>query len=338
MQAPQVRVTVGIPTFNRAHLLRESIASVLAQSYREFRLIVSDNASEDNTEQVVKSFTDTRIDYVRSDENIGLVGNFNRVIELADTEFLLLLPDDDVLYPDHLRSTIEVFERHPNLGVVHSAFDMIDASSCVIEHDRSVVDVDGPYEVESGDAYIERSMQSPWTICWPSALFRTSALVASGGLRPEEEPLGDFAMFMRIARDWDYACVAASLAGFRVHADAATAAVGTFTGTGYNLRENQPRILYAHRRRFIEESRFSRSRADHYLAIADATRRREEVEVIALKAGLGVSWMATSKKLWRLVRTDPRTLLLPVTWRLCFAQLGGRSAKRLLRRAPAWPA
>ena len=99
-----VKVTVGIPTFNRAGWLRESIESVLAQTFTDFRLVVSDNASDDDTPEVVRSFDDDRIHYVRSQRNVGPVGNSRRLIALAETtEFLVLLPDDDVLYPGHLQ-------------------------------------------------------------------------------------------------------------------------------------------------------------------------------------------------------------------------------------------
>ena len=58
-----MKVTVGIPTYNRSDMLKQSIASVLAQSFTGFRLLVSDNASDDDTPDVVRSFGDARIDY-----------------------------------------------------------------------------------------------------------------------------------------------------------------------------------------------------------------------------------------------------------------------------------
>ncbi len=163
MTAHDVTVTVGIPTFNRASWLRQAIASVLSQSHRDFRLLICDNASEDATPETVASFADSRIDYVRSNENIGMIANLNGVIELAETEFLVLLPDDDLLYPDHLRCTVEVLERYPGVGVAHTAFDVIDESSRVREHARTLVTVEGSVSVESGDEYLERSMRAPWT-------------------------------------------------------------------------------------------------------------------------------------------------------------------------------
>jgi len=133
------RITVGIPTFNRADLLSQAIESVLEQTYRNFRLIVSDNASTDETRELVASVSDPRLEYVRAETNIGMIGNFNRVIELAETEFLMLLPDDDRLYPDYLGAVVDVLERNPRVGLVHTAFDEIDIESRVHKHGASYV-------------------------------------------------------------------------------------------------------------------------------------------------------------------------------------------------------
>jgi len=332
MTEPDVKVTVGIPTFNRANWLRESMASVLSQTYPHFRLLVCDNASDDGTPETVASFNDSRIHYVRSDQNIGMNPNYNRVIELATTEFLLILPDDDLLYPDHLRSTVKVLEHHPRVGVVHTAFDRIDASSRIVEHARALVETQEPVSIESGDNYLERSMRSGWTVCWSSALFRTRALVDADGYRTEDEPMADFPLLRRIACDWDFASVSRSLAALRFHPEAATAALGTFTGDGYDLLDEQPRLHYNQRIRFLEETKIPPKRAKRYRSLAESTFRREKVETIVLRASAGAGWMATWSALAQLVREDVGILLVPAAWRLSAAQLGGRRAKRAARR------
>ena len=179
-----VKVTVGIPTFNRAGWLRESIESVLAQTFADFRLIVSDNASDDDTPEVVRSFDDERIHYVRSERNVGPVGNFNRLIALAETEFLVLLPDDDVLYPGHLAATIDVLERFDTVGLVHSAFEFIDAQSRVV---RGVEPLGSrsPVKIDRRDRALEYLMVSDWGLCFPSVAYRTKAILEAGGLREE---------------------------------------------------------------------------------------------------------------------------------------------------------
>src|SRR5262249_7773407 len=160
------------PTFNRAAMLHETVASVLAQSLADFRLIVSDNASHDDTSDVVRSFDDGRIDYVRSQRNIGPIANFNRLIELADTEFLVLLPDDDVLRPDYLKAAVELLERRETVGLVHCAFDLIDASSQVLRR-VSPVASRSPTTIERHDRALERMMISDWPLCFSSVVYRT---------------------------------------------------------------------------------------------------------------------------------------------------------------------
>ena len=71
------RVIVFVPTYNRAGLLRPSLDSILAQTYGDFRLEISDNASTDDTPAIVESYDDPRIDYTRQPENLGMLGNHN---------------------------------------------------------------------------------------------------------------------------------------------------------------------------------------------------------------------------------------------------------------------
>jgi glycosyl transferase family 2 len=331
MTGRPAKVTVGIPTFNRAALLRETIASVLAQSYDDFRLLVCDNASEDSTQETVASFDDPRIDYVRSPENIGMIANFNRAFELAETDFVVVLPDDDILYPDHLRLTVAALEAHPHVGVVHTAFDVIDSSSRVVERAKSLLAVDEPFHVEPATAYLERAMQADWTVCWPSALFRRQALVDAEGHRPGDEPLSDVPLLLRIARSWDFGYVPRTLAATRIHAESATAGVGAYESDGYVLHD-QARILHEHRLRFLDETQLPPAQAKHYRSIAAATFRRNSVRALAVQAGADAPWLATARKLAALVVRDPRVLRLPATWRLLVAHLGGRYVKRAASR------
>ena len=90
------KVTVAIPTYNRAHYLPEAIESVLAQTFQDFELLILDNASTDNTPELVKSFKDERIRYVRNQTNIGMFGNCNKALELARGEYVIIFHDDDI--------------------------------------------------------------------------------------------------------------------------------------------------------------------------------------------------------------------------------------------------
>ncbi len=106
-------VTVVIPTRNRANLLREALTSVLGQTRQDFAILVSDNASSDNTAEVVAGFSDPRIHYHRRPANVGMKENFRLAIALAETEFVATLPDDDLYLPEHLQSGLAALASYP---------------------------------------------------------------------------------------------------------------------------------------------------------------------------------------------------------------------------------
>jgi glycosyltransferase involved in cell wall biosynthesis len=99
------RVTIAIPTYNRAVLLKESIESALNQmNYDNYDVIVVDNNPERGcaTEELLLMYKNTRISYYKNEENIGMIGNLNRLYELARGEYVVELHDDDLLFPNYL--------------------------------------------------------------------------------------------------------------------------------------------------------------------------------------------------------------------------------------------
>lgn len=322
------KVTVGIPTYNRPDLLREAIESVLSQTFSEFRLVISDNASDAGTRGVVESFTDPRVEYNRSNQNVGMVGNFNRIIELADTEFLMILPDDDLLYPDYLTSAMEALKQFRSVGVVHSAFNLIDAGARVLTPAMSPMKGRRPITIESGERYLERSMTAVWPVCFSSATYRTRAIVEAGGFRDDEQPFADLPMWMRIALKWDFAFLARPLAGYRDHPDTVSMRLGSDAGLEF---EGQKRILLWAQSRldrrigFLDSAELSRERKTRYRSLAT-------VAFLVESSGLGTPWVHNNTKLLRVARGYPRILLRPAVWRLVAAQLGGRQVRRAVER------
>lgn len=329
------RVTIAIPTYNRASMLRGAIESVLSQSCPDFRLIVSDNASSDDTRDVVESFGDPRIDYISSEHNVGMIGNINRLIDRANTEFLVLLPDDDFLYPGYVEAVLDVLDRYPRVGVVHTAFDLVDRDSLVLERNRRLLDTSRLVSVESGHEFLKRSMRTTWAVCFSSAIYRRHAIVEAGGLRDEEEPFADVPMWMRIALDWDFAFVSQPLAAIRVHESSATAALGSFVGGQIDVPDRN-QILRDRRRAFLAtgHARISRRRFRIYRGLTERTFRDEKIRTIANGAGATASWSSASVMLLMEIRRDPRVLSLGRTWRLVLAHLGGRQVRRLTLQIP----
>ena len=115
------RVSIVIPTYNRANLLDRSIRSVLNQTYQEFELIVVDDASTDNTSDVITKFHDERIKFIRHDKNRGAGAARNTGIKAARYGYLAFHDSDDEWLPYKLEKQMRLFETLPlTVGVVYA--------------------------------------------------------------------------------------------------------------------------------------------------------------------------------------------------------------------------
>ena len=103
------RVSIGIPTINRSSLALRAIRSALSQTYSDVEVIVSDDASTDDTVERIREIRDPRLVLVEQKERLGLVGNFDFCLRHATGEFFLLLGDDDVLLPNAIERLVEPF-------------------------------------------------------------------------------------------------------------------------------------------------------------------------------------------------------------------------------------
>jgi len=113
-------VSVGIPTYNRAPLLRRAIESVLDQDYDHIELIISDNASTDDTQALCEEFCrrDSRVQYYRQPVNLGLTANFTAVFEHSSGQFYKWLADDDWIDQTYISHCVRELLQQPELAVV----------------------------------------------------------------------------------------------------------------------------------------------------------------------------------------------------------------------------
>jgi glycosyltransferase involved in cell wall biosynthesis len=112
-------VSICVPTWNSATYLRSSLDSILAQDYRNLEVIISDNASQDDTVTILREYErDGRVRLNLNDRNIGAGPNFNRLIGLAKGEFVAIYHSDDVYKPDIVSASVELLQRSPDVGLV----------------------------------------------------------------------------------------------------------------------------------------------------------------------------------------------------------------------------
>ena len=133
MGPPQV--SIGLPVYNGEEFLRQSVSSLLAQDYEDFELIISDNASTDQTESLCRELQnrDVRIRYSRNTVNIGAARNYNKVFELARGKYFKWAAHDDECHRAMLRRCVEVLEKSPaTVTMVYPLAALIDDQSRTI--------------------------------------------------------------------------------------------------------------------------------------------------------------------------------------------------------------
>jgi glycosyltransferase involved in cell wall biosynthesis len=115
-----MKIQVFIPTFNRAEKLKKAILSVLSQTWGGLEVVVLDNHSTDDTEQVVRSFmaTDSRVGYIRRESNIGMIANFNSIGDLVSGDYFAVQADDDEYEPCFLDAAMKLFAEYRDIGFV----------------------------------------------------------------------------------------------------------------------------------------------------------------------------------------------------------------------------
>lgn len=115
------KVSIIIPTYNRAHFLSHAIESALAQSYQNIEVIVSDNASTDYTSELIKKYVeDPRFKYFKNKENIGSIPNYRKALyEYATGDYAIILNDDDYIIDNsYISKAIEIFRENNDIVLV----------------------------------------------------------------------------------------------------------------------------------------------------------------------------------------------------------------------------
>ncbi len=162
-------ISVIITSYNYAHYLNASISSVLGQDFPSFELIVIDNASTDNTDDVVATFArDARLRFIKNATNIGLTPNHNRGLSFARGAYILFLSADDMILPGHLRRCYDYLQAHPGTDVLYTGTLFINAQGEAI----GIRSMSGqlPVDYDGGRNEFAQQLSEGCYVPWPSML------------------------------------------------------------------------------------------------------------------------------------------------------------------------
>ncbi len=218
-------VSVIIPTYNRADLIGRAIQSVLNQTYQDFEIIIIDDASTDNTEEVVNSFGDERLRYIRHKENSGeSAAPRNTGIKAAKGEYIALLDSDDEWLPEKLEKQINKFHSvAPDVGVVYCGYASVldKTGETLAEHMPN----------ERGDVF-ESAVDGSIRLGGDTPLIRKECFQKVGMFDLEVLGSDDWDLHIRLAKEYKFDFVPEILVKYYVHS---TQTSGRLEGEIQNL-------------------------------------------------------------------------------------------------------
>ncbi len=203
-----MKVSVVIPTYNRAAYLVEAIQSVLAQTFRDFEIVIVDDGSTDNTADVVKTINDSRLHYIFQ-ENRGVSAALNTGWRAAGGEYIGILGSDDMWLPTCLQELVQTLETSPHLGVVYARAQGMDARG------EPLTQLVGARERFAGETL--KSLVYGDFVCPIAVVIRRAALERVGGYDESLIANEDWDLWLRLAPYYGIGYVPRVLARYRFH-------------------------------------------------------------------------------------------------------------------------
>lgn len=212
-------VSVCIPAYNNAEYIRDTIDSILNQTYRNIELIVADDCSTDRTAEVVEAVQDERVKLYRNEKNLGMAGNWNHCLELASGEYIKLICADDMIDKDAIEREARAMQEHPTANLVESDTRLVDMegkkTGAFKRYHKSGL-VDGRKAAKAA-LLMQNFFGAP-----VNNMIRRSALLKVGGFDERFTYILDFDLWVSIACTGDIYIIHEFLNSFRIRKDSNT--------------------------------------------------------------------------------------------------------------------
>lgn len=205
-----MKVAVCIPTWNRANLLAFAIDSLLRQTEAAFDIHIFDDASPDNTQELIEKQYAGKVYYHRNPINLGYVGNVNRCLSLAkDYDWIGILQDDDCHLGESVATVIKYAQKYPNAGIIFSKYNWMDAQGNIKSTSEG--------EEKCWQAGLEAIKRCQGQISCSATFYRAEAILNCGFYSPEFPYSADEEYATRIVRSYDIVETQEILACYRRH-------------------------------------------------------------------------------------------------------------------------
>ena len=210
--SPAPLVSFVVPCYNYGQYLPDCLGGIFGQEGDyDFEIIAVDDASTDNTQEVLRAFAEPRLRVITHEKNTGHVATVNRGLAEARGKYVVRIDPDDRHRPLFLRKTVPILEKYPEVGLVYGNIALINAQGQVTAEPGGMTRRARDFKGNELITILQRNY-----ICAPSVIARREAWMSAWPV-PEGLAFNDWYFNVMIARQWEYYYVHDVLADYRVH-------------------------------------------------------------------------------------------------------------------------
>jgi glycosyltransferase involved in cell wall biosynthesis len=220
-ESRSIKVSVVMPSHNHGNFIMDALTSVLNQDFADYELVIIDDASKDNSVEIINKFIishpELRIHFLVHEKNLGAVATLNKLIQLAEGKYIALINSDDVWLPNKLKLQVEILDHESNVGAVFT--------QAVITNEQ--LKVLGFADLPFADVFKKRNQtQGKWlrdffingnSLCHPSILIRKRVYEELGLYDPRLYQLPDFDYWIKLIKNYEIFVIPRILVKLRWH-------------------------------------------------------------------------------------------------------------------------
>ena len=196
-----------MPVYNASNFLKDAIDSILCQTYTNFEFLIINDGSTDKSEEIIQSYTDPRIKYVKNETNMKLIASLNKGIELTQGKYIVRMDADDISLPTRIEEQVAFMEGNPNVAICGSWFESFGDKSGILKYSTNFEE-------------IKYNMLYQCHICHPSTVWRTNVIKSfDKKFDPAFIHAEDYEFFTRINYDHSIANIDKVLLKYRIHSN-----------------------------------------------------------------------------------------------------------------------
>lgn len=167
-------LTIYLTTYNRKDYIKEAINGVLGQTFRNFNLVVLDNASTDGTSEIIDSYDDPRLFHIRRKENVGPIANCNTAFEMVDSKYFIITHDDDIMLPTMVEKQIKFMEKNPDVAISDVGIILINKNGKSTSNvNEQIANSDYSFDIFNEDEFFISYYSGGSPMSCPTVMFRT---------------------------------------------------------------------------------------------------------------------------------------------------------------------